>query len=434
MSSNVWAQLALDVEKSWAGLVAAFGDAADPASPQLTLLWDRQGADIANPSAVARELADGCKKAWAVVVDIQAESNAGQQVDGKGSALSDRDQAMRERLAPKKASSQCLQAIGTVMRAGMFEAAIDGFLDAWLNAPHGGLWEPSEVMAFLCREASSSRSGWPDKLSAEQKLDLLIKLPCWTPTGNEWESDSRRGWQSPLAGLGRLAALRPALSERCAAIVKLSEPLWLTGVGDPENFGRELGEELGRMKIVGGALDSNFWEALPFSVRLGVALSVKAESKLGAWAIRRALSESLAADDATGHARRNLEDLCAALWCSFDRKAIDILESLAPAEHEGWTATGVKRRFTGGPNGSVIMQWHYAEHDWESEHAKWARKLGSVAGLKSPARDGNGGQSWMELVQALQALRQADALKKSLPKKPKSTAKKKGAGPRRGRI
>lgn len=432
MRDDMWAQLGSEIDQSWTGLVAAFGPAANQSSAQLALLWDRRSSDISKPDSVARELAEGCKKAWAVVARIQSEPAEGvKPLDGQP-ALGERAQSLRKRLAPKKAASQCMHAIGSVMRAGMFEAAIDGFQDAWKNAPHAGFWAQGEALAFLCREAVNPRAGWPDSIGVERKLDLLINLPCWTLAEDEW-SEIASYWRASLASLGRLAALRPAVAGRCAAIVKLSTPLWLSSVGDLEHFGRELGEDLGRMKIVGGALDALFWESLPFPAQMGIALGVKAESKLGSWAIRRTLSESLAADDATGPARRQLEDLCAALWSSFDRKAIDILESMAPPDHEGWTAAGVKRRFTGSANGSAIMQWHYVEDNWKSDTAKWARKLGAVAGVKSPERDGNGGQAWMELIQSLQALRQAEILRKSLPPKPKSKAKKL-AEPKRGRI
>lgn len=408
MDDDTVEQMAEKINPAWAGLVAAFGLAADSSMPRLRIAWSARQSDIADPSAVAAKLAEGCKKSWEIVAKIRAEPS----FKGKGS----KDRTYRRNfLAVEAAASLCKSAIIAVIDAGMFKAALDGFWEGWRYAPHGGRWETAETLALITRKASNlDGSLWPEPLSIESQMDLLIAFPSWLPSGNESQRDPVRIWTDALADLARASARRPELSDRCAALAKLSEPLWSTGVGSLEHFGRQLSSLLQFMRFPGGKLDSGYWSALPFEVRLGVVLGAKPQTQLGAWAINHAVSEALARDDGLGPARRELEDLCAGIWCGFDRRSIDLLDFLAPSSHEAWVDLGLARRFSSSGNNSSITSCHYAENSWQGAHAKWARKLAFSAGL-APEDDNGQGLSWEALVVGIQALRQAELINKSLP-------------------
>ena len=425
---NAAAQIGEDLRPAWDSLAAAFGPAADQGATWLSLASGRGSADIAHPSAVAEALAEGCQKAWAIVAGILAETTP---LSGALDPLV----GQRQRLAPRIAAKQCASFILFVIRAGMFQAAATGLSKAWQAAPHAGLWLPSEALAMATSGAIQGPApGWAEPLPLDAKLGLLLALPCWprAADGLDEPPSSDRRWTAALADLGRLAASKPALSAQCSALTKLAEPLWLPWCGDVESFGMELGQELGRRKIVGGALCPSYWSALPFEARMGLALGVKASSKLGSWSISRLVGDARAADDASGPRRRELEDACAAIWSGFDRGAIDLLEALTPPEREGWIFRGVSRRFSAASGGSGIMQWHNIEESWGSSRAQWARKLAASAGLAAPAPDPARPRSCMELIQALQALRQAEAIRKSLP--PTDKASKASPRPQRPRI
>lgn len=415
------------IDPAWTGLRAAFGAAADASMPALSLAGNKKKSDMSNPGAVANELAEGCKKVWEIVADILA------QPCGKKKADKDRAKLARE-CAALAASSQCASAVIGVVNAGMFEAAMHGFERAWREAPHGGLWEPAHALSIIARKSvgRDARGAWPEPLSSEAQLDLLMGLPCWAPTGNEWKGDPTRIWTDALTDLALESARQPRLSARSAALCKLSEPLWSTGVVDLEHFGRQMAALLNFKRFPNGQLDVGYWSALPFKVRLGVALGAKPETKLGSWILGRLVSESIESGKRGGSELRQLEDVCAGIWCGFDCQSIAALETLAPSTHEGWVAAGMARRFD-AQNGAFREHLHYAQISWAASPAKWARKLASGAGLKRG--DGNGGgKKWDELVMAIQALRQAQSLAKSLSPKSPSDDKLSAKALRRGRL
>lgn len=393
--------------KAWKPLVDAFGPAADNDSAELSLRWGKGSADISDPGAVREALAHGCEQAWQIAESLAKEDSADTPPDS--------------RLIYFVAAQQCQAAIAEVARAGMFKDALDAFSLSWGRASHAGRWRVAETLAALSRQAvDSPRHGSAELLSMGQRLDLLAAAPLWdSGVGQDIDghglftrSDIERDWRRALADMGRVAALRPAMSPKIAELLRLSLLMWTPCRGNEEHFGRELGQDLGRMKIASGQLDGAYWSLLPFGVRLGVALSVSAGSKMGAWTLRRLLSEALAADDGCGPRRRELEDASAAVWCSFDRVAIGILEELAPQDPEEWARSGILRRFSAQASLSAGLAWLYGEQSLRSASAAWARKIVAAAGLATPERTAEGPRMWMTLVQALHSTRQAQEIKK----------------------
>lgn len=420
MSNDIATKISRKIHPAWTGLIASFGPAADSSTPILRVKWNKKKSDIAEPSLIAAKLAEGCNKAWEIVDGIHDESfSTGTHALNPNEPL----------LAIDAAASQCKDAILSVVNAGMFEEALAGFRLAWLTAPHRRRWAPAETLALICRAAAQTgRRLWPEPMGIDAQMDMLIALPCWAPIGTEWQRDSARIWADVLADLARASARRPELSERCAALVRLSEPLWSTGVGSLEHFGRQLSAVLQTMRFPGGQLDSCYWRALPFKAQLGIVLGANPTTQLGAWAIGRIGSDALLNDDGDGPARRNLEDLCAGIWCGFDRSAIEMLEAISPS-CETWLRPGLVQRFSGSSH-DFIATFRYAEKSWNSSHAKWARQLASSAGM-APENDHGNGKSWDELILALQALRQALLIDSSLSPKLRKASPAKPSARRR---
>lgn len=408
----------IEVKRSgWEPLRAALGAALDPTRSPIGFHWDLSGVAEPDGREVRASLEAGMRACWAWALSMPEVVEA----DDEERKESDPEFRVSRRQAKAVAGRECASALQSMATRGSFDWAMDAY-DA-LAESHSGLWSPGPVLSRLCRAAcGDERAVWGGPARRAQRMERVLASPWWgvpPPDGfEEGFSDQKGDWVGALGAAGRSACFDPALAGFAARLVEASRPQRASDYsygGSARSFGRELGRHLGREKIRGGALPEKFWSALSFEEKLGASLACSSKGKMGAWTRGMLISEASSDEGAPGADGRKAA-IVGAFWLDLDLGAIQAMESSFGHAAAEMAAPAVLSQM--GSSGAG-MRWLEAEAAWNAPRAEWARRLAKKSGIAVPERKATlmqGARCWVDFVEGLRVMREAEVLKLEVSK------------------
>jgi hypothetical protein len=292
--------------------------------------------------------------------------------------------------------------------------------------------------------------GWRGSLDAPAKacarwLASEEAEPFWSAWSarNEWlrpqeepfdEIQSNRRTNSVVAALTLAFARAPqgdAHGQACARVARLLAERF--GWGDPDGVswrdaGAECSDPLSRSYFSFERADASLFKMWPAEFWIGVASGVTAESKIGAWTFGRLIEAAKTAPSSA-----TAKSVCAAVWSTLSRPAIEAFDKALPGASDAWLEALLSEPYACEVLGAFSSLGDSAKRP----SARWVKPFALARGAASLEKI----DSWAQdnpraAAQALLAARaslEAKGLAEALPKRgaQPSAEKEKNAPKRR---